>query len=290
MSKPRPVTGENDVADVTTDESGDRLSADDARGPVGHDGSVAAYADFAGFYDQIMGDRSADIARVREYIARFLPSAGSLLELGCGTGAVLAGLAGDLAVTGVDRSPEMLAAAACNVPAARLVQADMTSFWLPDRFDVVICVFDTLNHLARFEAWIELFDRVHEHLSSGGLFVFDVNTVGRLRRLWRGPAFAEDFGGNTVIMDVTPGGGEVSIWDVRIFERLDDGLFRLHHESIPELGVPLERIRAALTPNFELLDEADLEDGPVTDESNRVFFAYRHRMCVDNGHRGGVAS
>ncbi len=69
---------------------------------------MASYASFAGFYDQIMGDRTEDIERVRSYVGRHLPSAGSLLELGCGTGAVLAGLAADLRVAGVDRSPEML--------------------------------------------------------------------------------------------------------------------------------------------------------------------------------------
>jgi SAM-dependent methyltransferase len=245
---------------------------------VGHDGGVAAYADFAGFYDQVMGDRTADIERVRGYVRRYLPSAGSLLELGCGTGAVLAGLAADMRVSGIDLSPQMLAVAAGNAGGARLVEADMTRFSLGARFDVVICIFDTLNHLPRFESWLELFGRVHEHLAPGGLFVFDVNTVGRLRRLWRGPAFAEDFGGgNTVIMDVTPGGGGLSIWDVRIFERLGGDRFRLHHESIPELGVPLARIREALAENFELLQETDLQDGTVTDESDRVFFAYRHR-------------
>jgi SAM-dependent methyltransferase len=247
------------------------------RQAVGHDGGVASYADFAGFYDQVMGDRSADIERVRGYVRRYLPSAGSLLELGCGTGAVLAGVAADMPVSGIDTSPQMLAVAAGNVAGARLVQADMTSFSLGARFDVVICIFDTLNHLPSFDSWLELFDRVHEHLAAGGLFVFDVNTVGRLRRLWRGPAFAEDFGPNTVIMDVAPGGGEVSIWDVRIFERLGDGLFRLHHESIPELGVPIARIHEALAENFELLEETGLDGGAATDESDRAFFAYRHR-------------
>jgi len=245
---------------------------------------VAAYAEFAGFYDQIMGDRTPDIERVRGYIRRYLPSAGSLLELGCGTGAVLAGLAAQMPVTGVDLSPQMLAAAARNAPAARLVRADMTSFALGTRFDVLICVFDTLNHLPSFGAWLDLFDRAHEHLAEGGLFVFDVNTVGRLRRLWQGPAFAADFGQNTVIMDVTPGGGELSIWDVRIFEWLHGDQFRLHHESIPELGVPLARIHDALAERFELLEETDLDGGPVSDDSNRVFLAYRHR----GGERHGA--
>jgi len=244
---------------------------------------VPAYAEFAAFYDEIMGDRSGEVERVREYIRRFHPSARSLLELGCGTGAMLAGLAPELAVTGVDQSPEMLAVAARRGLPADLVLADMTAFSLGTRFDVVICVFDTLNHLARFESWREMFNLVHEHLADGGLFVFDVNTIGRLRRLWQGPAFAADFGANTMVMDVLPassgdnGSGELSTWTVRIFERVAGDTFRLHAERIAELGVPLATIHAALAANFDVLEEAGLDGGPATDDSSRAFFACRHR-------------
>ena len=259
---------------------------------------MPAYAEFAGFYDQIMGDRSVDVARVRSYITRYCPAARSLLELGCGTGAMLAGLASGLEVTGVDRSPEMLAVAARTAPAARLVQGDMTAFSLGARFDVVICVFDTLNHLPRLADWRQMFDRVHEHLADGGLFVFDVNTTQRLRRLWQGPAFASDFGEHSMIMDVQPAtggaqgsdeqdmsgneerGGELSLWTVKIFERIEGDVFRLHEERIPELGVPLATIREALAPHFELLDATGLDGEPATDDSSRAFFACRlHGAC-----------
>ena len=56
---------------------------------VGDDGHVAAYTEFAKFYDQVMGDRSPLVERVRGYIERYLPTAASLLELGCGTGAAV---------------------------------------------------------------------------------------------------------------------------------------------------------------------------------------------------------
>jgi len=251
---------------------------------VGHDGHVAAYAEFAKFYDQVMGDRSPLIERVRGYVARYLPAAESLLELGCGTGAVLAGLAPGLRTTGVDRSPEMLATAERNVPTASLVEADITTFSLGTRFDVVICVFDTLNHLPTFDSWLKVFGQVHAHLAEGGLFVFDVNTVGRLRRLSQAPGYVEDFGPHTLIMDVTAGGGNLSLWDVRIFEQVDGDQFRLHHERIPELGVPLTMIHEALVADFELLEATDPDGGRATDDSNRVYFAYRHRGANGSDH------
>jgi hypothetical protein len=41
--------------------------------------------------------------------------------------------------------------------------------------------------------------------------------------------------------------------------------------------VPLEDIRAALAGNFDELEAADLDDGPVTDDSARVFFVWRRK-------------
>ncbi len=235
------------------------------------------YTKFAAFYDEIMGDRSPDIDLVRNYIVRFLPTATSLLELGCGTGALLAGLADQLTVTGVDQSPEMLALAAQNVPAATLVPGDITKFSLGTRFDVVICMFDTLNHVASFEGWLEVFDRVREHLVEGGLFIFDVNTIGRLRALGHQQPYVQDFGEHTLIMNITPTDGDVWLWEVKIFEHIEGDQFRLHHEKIFELGVPLKRIHGTLEVNFDLLDETDQETAAAADDSDRIYFAYRHR-------------
>jgi hypothetical protein len=64
---------------------------------------------------------------------------------------------------------------------------------------------------------------------------------------------------------------------VRIYEHLHDDRYRSHIERIPELAVPLDQIRAALAGNFELLEQAALDGSPVSDESDRVLFAYRRR-------------
>jgi SAM-dependent methyltransferase len=238
---------------------------------------VPDYDRFARFYDAAMDDPRPRGARVLASIDRHLPRASSILELGCGTGSILAQLTAYPALTGLDRSPEMLAVASEKVPSARLLLGDIGDFWLGERFDVVVCVFDTLNHLLAFEAWQSMFDSVYDHLVEDGLFIFDVNTVGELRRLAEEPPWVFEFGEHTLIMDVAPGEGGLSEWDIRIFEHLGDSRYELHHEQIGELGVSLRRIASALEPRFTLLEASSDSGETPTDSSVKAYFTYRRR-------------
>jgi SAM-dependent methyltransferase len=236
---------------------------------------VTEYERFARFYDAAMDDPTPRGARVLGSIGRFLPRASSILELGCGTGSILAQLTAYPALTGMDRSPEMLAVASQKVPSARLLQGDIAEFWLGERFDAVVCVFDTLNHLLTFEAWQSMFEAVYDHLVEDGLFIFDVNTVGELRRLGEEPPWVFDFDEHLMIMDVSFAEDGLSEWDIRIFEHLGGSRFELHREQIGELAVTLPRIRAALQDRFVLLEETSESGEAPTDGSVKAYFTYR---------------
>jgi SAM-dependent methyltransferase len=139
---------------------------------------MADHASFAPFNDdKLMGDPGPKISRVLEAIDIYLPGASSLLELGCGTGAVLAGLAELNLLVGIDRSREMLSTAREKIASAQFVEGDLTEFAFHEHFDVIICVYDTLNHLPTFDAWQATFLRVADHLATDGLFLFEVNTI-----------------------------------------------------------------------------------------------------------------
>ncbi len=242
---------------------------------------MAPYDRIARFYDAVMDDPAPRAEWVVRCIERYRPEANSLLELGCGTGSILARLGEVSSLTGLDRSPVMLAVAGEKVPRARLVEGDMSSFALGERFDVVISVFDSINHLLDFDAWCATFDAVHAHLADGGLFVLDVNTMGELRRLGADEPWVFDFEGGTMIMDVTyaEDGVEAGIseWDIRIFEQVGAGsdAYTLHREQIGELAVSLTRLKAALAERFELLEERTKEDEVPTDQSVKAYLAYR---------------
>ena len=157
---------------------------------------MANYDVFGKFYDAIMGDRGKATMRLRELIHKVNPKAQNVLELGCGTGSVLEHLVKDYEVWGVDLSRKMLSLAKKKVPQARLSRQDMVRFHLPRKFDVVCCVFDSINHILSFADWKKLFVNVRRHLSDSGIFIFDINTQKKLDRHIAEPPWVHKFGNN----------------------------------------------------------------------------------------------
>ncbi len=120
-------------------------------------------------------------------VARRCPHAHTWLDLCCGTGSLLK-LACEhgFEAVGVDRSPHQLRHARKNAPEARLLRADIRSFALARRFDVITCLFDSLNYVTKPGEVGRVLRNVRRHLAPGGLFAFDVNTQEGHRRAWRG--------------------------------------------------------------------------------------------------------
>jgi ubiquinone/menaquinone biosynthesis C-methylase UbiE len=132
-----------------------KISRVDASTAVGKDGSRSAgfYELVAPFHDAFEGDRTRQVDYLRSLIERHHPGGRSVLELGCGTGAMLRLLQPHYKVTGIDLSPQMLAIASSALPGVELVEADMTHFDLGRTFDVALCVYDSINHLGSFAEW-----------------------------------------------------------------------------------------------------------------------------------------
>jgi SAM-dependent methyltransferase len=238
---------------------------------------MADYDLLAKFYDRLMSDSSLRSKQVMRCIERYDPTASSLLELGCGTGAVLYGLSAVGSLAGMDISPNMLDLARARLPGAEFMQGDISSFDLGRRFDVIVCTYDVLNHLPEFNRWISCFACAGKHLIAGGLFIFDINTVGHLNKVAHEKPQVHEVDGNTVIINVSAEERSVYVWDVRIFEHVADDRYRLYHSQFRELAVEIRQILEAMPADFELLDLADSTGDPPDDESERAFFVYRRQ-------------
>lgn len=109
------------------------------------------------------------------------------LDLGCGAGSLLEILCREgYPCTGLDVSPHQLAQARAVAPSAELIEGDLRRLQLARRFDVITCLFDTLNYLRGPREVAAVLRRVRRHLADDGLFVFDVNTPRGMRDRWPG--------------------------------------------------------------------------------------------------------
>ena len=106
-----------------------------------------------------------------EEAARGLPDGASALDLGCGAGVpVTQWLARRFEVIGVDVSERQLELARQNVPAARLIKADMAGVDFPNgSFDIVVAFYSVI-HVPRAEQ-PALVDRIYRWLRPGGRFL-----------------------------------------------------------------------------------------------------------------------
>jgi SAM-dependent methyltransferase len=237
---------------------------------------MPSYDVFAPFYDAAMGDMADKVTFLKKLLRDYAPEAQSVLELACGTGIITKELAGAYTVTGLDLSPEMIAIAKQKLPQAKFKVGDMASFRLGKTFDVVLCLFDSVNHLLEWDDWRSMFQSVDEHLNKGGLFVFDINTLRRLEWLADNSAFSKQLGEDYMVMDVQRADQSFN-WEVKIFEHQKGDQFMLHQEVIPEVSFPVEDIKKELSELFTVEDVVDVRNLEPSDPNWRPFFICRKK-------------
>jgi SAM-dependent methyltransferase len=233
---------------------------------------MPSYEIFAKFYDAVMGDESETAKRVSALLRVSKPGARKVLELGCGTGSILKHLQHSYEVSGLDLSTKMLSIARKKVPRAKFTQQDMVDFQIDERFDAVLCVFDSINHIRRFSDWKRVFARVRQHLSPGGCFIFDINTQRKLERLIAAPPWVHRFERNLLIIDVTALANHASNWNIKVFEHVNRASYALHEEDIVEVSFPVGKIIGALRSHFVDVRVVDPDRRQPSGKSERLFF------------------
>lgn len=136
-----------------------------------------AYRDMAPFYDQTPLYR--DLTDIRFYVREARRSGGPVLELGCGSGRILAPIAkAGIPIVGLDPSASMLKACRERLAreglSARLVHGDMRNFRLGRKFKLITIPFRPFQHLLEVKDQMACLKAVRQHLVPGGRFIFDV--------------------------------------------------------------------------------------------------------------------
>jgi SAM-dependent methyltransferase len=149
-------------------------------------------------YDAVYEGRRADLG---VYMGLAVASAGPVLELGAGTGRLLAPLlAKGIDATGIECDTDALDVGRRRLGglggsrfSRRLIEGDMTRFDLEQRFSLIIMACNTLSLLVEEAELDAALGCVRQHLQPDGAFVFDVSRVEghswhRPPYTWQSPA------------------------------------------------------------------------------------------------------
>lgn len=138
----------------------------------------------ASFYDKLMS--SIPYIEWVDYIEQIMQSNAlkpkSILDLACGTGTVSLLLRKrGYDVVGVDLSDAMLkvarkkaADAGLNIP---FHCQDAAQLKLKEKFDLCVCLYDSLNYILDDDLLLAAFRGVRRSLQPGGIFLFDLNSL-----------------------------------------------------------------------------------------------------------------
>jgi len=156
----------------------------------------AIYNHFAAHYDTYMGHVQyagwIDLV-LEQYYRRHGKNPGRVLELACGTANIACELVKrGMRVDASDYAPAMLKIAAEKPFAPILKCADMTAPLPQNTYDLILCLFDSINYLLNTADVAQLFTSTAQGLTSGGLFIFDISTIHNCEENFDGYVNIED--------------------------------------------------------------------------------------------------
>ncbi len=126
-------------------------------------------------YDAIyhFKDYERECERLRALIDEFVPGAGTILDVACGTGEHAKFLNSRYRVDGVDINENYLRTARNKNPSGTYTRADMTDFSLGRAYDVVTCLFSAIGYVKTVERLERAIACMAHHVRTGGALMVE---------------------------------------------------------------------------------------------------------------------
>ncbi len=206
-----------------------------------------------------------------------------VLDLGCGTGTLTELLyEKGYDMIGVDSSEEMLQIAMdkkfeTQSDILYLCQ-DMRELDLYSTVGTVVSVCDSLNYLLMDEDVLQTFRLVNNYLFPGGIFIFDFNTIYKYEEVIGDTTIAENREDCSFIWEnFYSCEDHINEYDVTVFERQEDDLYRKFTETHYQRGYSLNEMKAFLEKAgltfVTAMDEKT--HGAPTETSERIYVIAR---------------
>lgn len=206
------------------------------------------YENLSIVYDKLM---DVDYDAYKNIISQELGDRNDLLvlDLGCGSGAMLPTLTKYGQVFAIDNSEQMLALASRKVPECNYFAMDLLEISnLGYEFDFVLSAFDVFNYLEDFGDFNEGLKGVYDSLKAGGKFIFDLHTPKKIRDMINNQVFGYEDEEISYLWFTYETEQELEVEsELSFFIKEDSGLYRkleqFHSQRTYEVDVIFDSIK-----------------------------------------------
>lgn len=247
------------------------------------------YSEFAFAYAS--GGERAFSERMTDFVAgrasELGVAGGRVLDVACGVGAACEAFARrGFRASGVDQSEEMLSIARDSARRRGLdieyARRDMRDLGGLGTFDLVTCMYDSLNFMATADDLAMAFRAVHGALVPAGIYVFDMYSIRGLTTSWGSRDEIHTATENHFVATRTVWNYETLSDTKRFWGFTRDGnVWRHWTEEHTAFGYPLTVVQQLLhASGFSILDQTGWDGGnevPFSDAVLRVIFTARKR-------------
>ncbi len=245
-----------------------------------------AYTSFAQVYDLFMDNVPYDqwCRYITELLREYGIQDGLVLELGCGTGVLTRKLAAKgYDMIGVDYSEDMLEIAMDHRQEGEdilyLLQ-DMREFELYGTVRAAVSICDSMNYIVEYQDLVQVMKLVNNYLDPGGIFIFDLNTPYKYEEILGENTFAENRPeGSFIWENYYDGETGINEYDLTLFVREKEGLYRKFEETHYQRAYELEQVRRAVKEaGMEFVAAYDAgTHKPVRQDSQRIYVIAREK-------------
>lgn len=244
---------------------------------------MKCYEDFAHVYDRLIyGD--IDYSKWAEKIVQICEKSGvdfnEYLDIACGTGNLTIEVSKYFKQTwGLDLSSDMLMEAENkfreNNIKAKFICQDMTQINLNKKFDLITSALDSANYIIDKDELVLFFEGAYNHLSEGGIFIFDINSYYKLSEILGNNLFTFD---NEEVVYIWENSFEEDLVNMYLTFFIQDGdAYRRFDEYHTERAYKEEFIESTLNSlGFKLIAKLDnYTDTAVNDKTERITYVLK---------------
>jgi ubiquinone/menaquinone biosynthesis C-methylase UbiE len=233
------------------------------------------YKKFAEVYDLIMDNKfySDYYTFIVELIKKLNFKPKNILELACGTGKLAKiFLSRGYNIEGLDLSDEMLKIAKSK--GLKVYKGNIINFRLRNKYDLIVCAFDSLNYIQKKSDLQKCFNSVNRHLNQNGLFIFDMNSDFKIKNII--PKFKTKYYkiGKYILIWLNSHKKDKWIAEIILFEKLKDRIYKKFYERHIERAYRIDTIKDALKKaKFKIISTySDFKFNKIRKDSLRWFF------------------